>query len=86
MNPSQEAGLQREFKKIVDKADAEELALLKKYNNSFVAAYVVASKMAQILDDAKLKERYEALGEEARATIYGKQVADELVKLEKVTV
>ena len=42
--------------------------------------------MAQILDDAKLKERYEALGEEARATIYGKQVADELVKLEKVTV
>lgn len=37
MNPSQEAGLQREFKKIVDKADAEELALLKKYNNSFVA-------------------------------------------------
>ena len=86
MNPSQEAGLQREFKKIVDKADAEELALLKKYNNSFVAAYVVASKMAQILDDAKLKERYEALGEEARATIYGKQVAGELVKLEKVTV
>lgn len=85
-NPSQEAGLQREFKKIVDKADAEELALLKKYNNSFVAAYVVASKMAQILDDAKLKERYEALGEEAKATIYGKQVADELVKLEKVTV
>lgn len=86
MNPSQEAGLQREFKKIVDKADAEELALLKKYNNSFVAAYVVASKMAQILDDAKLKERYEALGEEAKATIYGKQVAGELVKLEKVTV
>ncbi|HAM83136.1 MAG TPA: AhpC/TSA family protein [Butyricimonas sp.] len=86
MNPSQEAGLQREFKKIVDKADAEELALLKKYNNSFVAAYVVASRMAQILDDAKLKERYEALGEKARATIYGKQVADELVKLEKVTV
>jgi len=85
-NPSQEAGLQREFKKIVDKADAEELALLKKYNNSFVAAYVVASKMAQILDDAKLKERYEALGEEAKAIIYGKQVADELVKLEKVTV
>ena len=59
MNPSQEAGLQREFKKIVDKADAEELALLKKYNNSFVAAYVVASKMAQILDDAKLTRRWE---------------------------
>ena len=50
--------------------EAEELALLKKYNHSIVAAWMVASKMEGV-DEAKLTERYEVLGEEAQATFYG---------------
>lgn len=85
-NPSQLQRLQQEFSKIEDKVQADELALIKKHNDSPVSALVVASKLAATFDDAALKERYEALGEKARATTYGKEVAAELVKLEKVAI
>ncbi|MCR9011123.1 TlpA disulfide reductase family protein [Gabonibacter chumensis] len=84
-NPMRTEGIRKEFQKILTQVEGEELALLKKYSNSTVAAYVVASKM-QGIDEAKLTERYEALGEEAKASIYGKQVADNLAKLQKVAI
>ena len=62
-NPSQLQRLQQEFSKIEDKVQADELALIKKHNDSPVSALVVASKLAATFDDAALKERYEALGE-----------------------
>lgn len=85
-NPAQVQKLKQEFKKIVTKVEAEELALLKKYNDTYVAAYVVAAKLPQTLDEAKLAERYEILGENAKATPYGKQIATELEKIQKIAI
>ena len=82
-SPAQLQGFKQEYQKIVKEVEAKELALLKKYNNSIVAACIVASKMNES-DETKLTERYGVLGEKAKATFYGKQVADRLAKLEKV--
>ena len=84
-NPARLQEFQREFQTILLNVEAEELALLKKYNHSIVAAWMVASKMEGI-DEAKLTERYEVLGEEAQATFYGKRIVDELNKMQKIAV
>lgn len=84
-NPMRAEEVRKEFQKVLTQVGEEELALIKKYHNSIVAAYVVASKM-QGIDETKLAERYEALGEKAKTTIYGKQIADNLAKLQKVAV
>ena len=62
-NPARLQEFQREFQTILLNVEAEELALLKKYNHSIVAAWMVASKMEGV-DEAKLTERYEVLGVE----------------------
>ncbi|WP_292265272.1 TlpA disulfide reductase family protein [Butyricimonas sp.] len=85
-NPAQAQKLQQDFKKIITQVEAEELALLKKYNDTYVAAYVVAAKLPQTLDETKLAERYDILGEKAKATIYGKQIATELAKIQKIAI
>lgn len=77
--------LQQEFSKIEKKVLADELELIKKYSNSPVSAYVVAGKMRG-MDDTKLAERYDALGEKAKATSYGQRVASELEKVQKLAV
>lgn len=84
-NPARLQEFQREFQTILLNVEAEELALLKKYNHSIVAAWMVASKMEGV-DEAKLTERYEVLGEEAQATFYGKRIVDELNKMQKIAV
>ena len=59
-NPARLQEFQREFQTILLNVEAEELALLKKYNHSIVAAWMVASKMEGV-DEAKLgidSERY----------------------------
>ena len=85
-NPAQLQRLQQEFKKIVDKIEADELALIKKYSDSPVSDFVIASKLPQSLDEVKLAERYDALGEKAKATSYGKQIAADLEMMQKVAV
>lgn len=85
-NPAQIQKLQQEFKKIAEKVQAEEHELLKKYNDTYVAAYVVAAKLPQTLDEAKLTERYNILGEKAKATHFGKQIATELEKIQKIAI
>lgn len=45
-NPPQLQRLQQEFKKIVAKVEADELALIKKHNDSPVSAFVIASEVA----------------------------------------
>lgn len=84
-NPARLQEFQREFQTILLNVEAGELALLKKYNHSIVAAWMVASKMEGV-DEAKLTERYEVLGEEAQATFYGKRIVDELNKMQKIAV
>ena len=85
-NPPQLQRLQQEFKKIVAKVEADELALIKKHNDSPVSAFVIASKLPQSLDEVKLAERYDALSEKAKATSYGKQIAADLEMMKKVAV
>lgn len=85
-NPAQMLKLQKEFDKIVTKVQEEELELLKKYGNTFTAAYIVASKMAQVLDEVKLAELYALLGEDARATFYGKLISEELIRMQNVAI
>ena len=85
-NPPQLQRLQQEFKKIEVKVEADELALIKKYNDSPVSAFVIASKLPQSLDEVKLAERYDALSEKAKATSYGKQIAADLEMMKKVAV
>lgn len=84
-NPMQVQRLRNEFSKIETKVLDEELTLLQKYGNSPVAAYMVASKL-QGMDDTKLAERYNTLGEKAKATHYGKQVAAALETMQKTAV
>ena len=83
-NPMQMQKLQENFKKIMAQVETEELALLNKYNDTYVAAYVVYAKLAQAFDETKLEERYNILGEKAKATIYGKHIAKELEKIQKL--
>ena len=85
-NPPQLQRLQQEFKKIAVKVEADELALIKKHNDSPVSAFVIASKLPQSLDEVKLAERYDALSEKAKATSYGKQIAADLEMMKKVAV
>lgn len=84
-NPVRVPEFQKEFQIILLKVEADEFALLKKYNNSMVTAWVVASKTEGI-DETKLTERYDALGQDAKATFYGKRIADELNKMQQVAV
>ncbi len=79
------AKLQQEFSKIENKVLADELALIKKHSDSPVSAYVVAGKMLG-MDDTKLTARYEALGEKAKASFYGKRVAAELAKMQEIAI
>lgn len=85
-NPAQLQKLQQELQEIVTKVEAEELTLLQKYGNSVVAAYVAASGILQGMDETRLTERYNVLDESAKATFYGKQLADELVKMQNVAI
>ena len=84
-SPAQFMQLQQEFQKVVEKVQAEETELIKKYNNSVVTACVIASRL-QGIDEAKLFERYGMLGENAKSSFYGKRRAAEMDKLQKVAV
>ena len=85
-NPAQAQKLRENFKKIITQVETEELALLNKYSDTYVAAYVVYAKLSQSFDETKLEERYNILGEKAKATIYGKQIAAELKKIQKLAI
>lgn len=85
-NPTQAQKLRENFKKIITQVETEELALLNKYSDTYVAAYVVYAKLSQSFDETKLEERYNILGEKAKATIYGKQIAAELKKIQKLAI
>lgn len=66
------------------KAQANQIELFKKYNDSFVSAYVIASTMLGV-DDKNLKECYGLLGANAKSSLYGKQISAYLSRLENIT-
>ena len=64
----------KQFEEAIAVARAEEKALREKYPDLYVIAYVVALGMRGDTEDS-LREKYEALGEVARGTAPGKEIA-----------
>ena len=66
-------------------AQAKTDALVSNNNDTYVAAYIVASE-AGSLEVAQLEEKYAQLGENAKATEPGKQIAERIEKLKATAV
>lgn len=60
-------------------------ALAKANADTYVAAYMLASQMGGLDLDA-LTEKYNALGEKAKASVHGKNIADRITKLNAVAI
>ena len=76
--------LRKQFEDVVEEARLQEKALLEKYANSYVAAYVVAAGMRQ-LELEVLKARYGILSDAAKETVPGRAVEAFIEELEKLT-
>lgn len=85
-NPALVKSLQQKFDKFVAGIQEKEVELLKKHSNTIVAAYVVSAKISMGFDEVKLKALYDLLGENAKSTFYGKRVADELARVQKIAI
>ncbi len=73
-NQAQMDALVQKLEQAVQQARATEMSLLKQNADTYVAALVIASSCRNIKPEL-LKERYALLGENARQTIPGKQIA-----------
>lgn len=75
--------LQDQLASTLAAAQQQEKALLQKYADTYVAAHVVAVSMER-MDESVLREKYDLLGEAAKATVPGQAIAkylDECVTL-----
>lgn len=77
--------IEEQFNKTGEEALAEEEALTKANADSYVAAYMLANKMGG-MDVEELKTQYDLLGENAKATEPGKNIAERIEKLSAVAV
>lgn len=77
--------IEENFNKITEEAEAKENELTKANADTYVAAYMLASKMGG-LDAEVLSEKYELLGANAKATAPGKKIAERIQKLAAVAV
>lgn len=80
-NQMKAQALDQQYGQFVKKAQEAEMNLLKANSNTFVAAYVITQTMQQV-DPAFLKERYNMLGDEAKASGSGLIIADMLARYE----
>ena len=74
-------GLNQQFGQFMKRAQEAEMNLLKANNNTFVAAYVITQSMRQV-EFEFLKERYNLLGEGAKASTSGEMIADMIARYE----
>lgn len=74
-------GLNQQFGQFMKRAQEAEMNLLKANNNTFVAAYIITQSMRQV-EPEFLKERYNLLGEEAKASASGAVIADMIARYE----
>ncbi len=77
--------LQEQFQKVVEDAQAKETELIKANPDSYVSTFVIVSSMGQMELD-QLQERYNLLGEKAKASTQGKAIAAQIAKLESTAV
>ena len=77
--------VQEAYAKLMTDAQAKETELIKANPDSYVSAFVIASGMGQ-MEYEQLKERYNLLGEKAKAGAQGKAIAAQIAKLESTAI
>lgn len=73
------------FNTLAENAQAKEDSLVSANSDSYIAAYILSSKMGG-LDAEELSAKYETLGVNAKATEPGKKIAERIEKLNAVAV
>ena len=79
------AEIDAKFQSFLEDVQAKELDLLKRNADTYVAAYIVYSTMRDIGLE-KLTRRYNLLGEFAKETSYGKAIAAQIERYERVEI
>lgn len=77
--------IQEAYAKLMTDVQAKETELIKANPDSYVSAFVIASGMGQ-MEYEQLKERYNLLGEKAKAGVQGKAIAAQIAKLESTAI
>ena len=77
--------LQEAYAKLMTDAQAKETELIKANPDSYVSTFVIVSGMGQ-MEYEQLKERYNLLGEKAKASAQGKAIAAQIAKLESTAI
>lgn len=77
--------IQEAYAKLMTDAQAKETELIKANPDSYVSTFVIVSGMGQ-MEYEQLKERYNLLGEKAKANAQGKAIAAQIAKLESTAI
>ncbi|MFR7810931.1 MAG: DUF4369 domain-containing protein [Butyricimonas faecihominis] len=77
--------VQEAYAKLMTDAQAKETELIKANQDSYVSSFVIVSSMGQ-MEYEQLKERYNLLGEKAKASAQGKAIAAQIAKLESTAI
>ena len=77
--------VQEAYAKLMTDAQAKETELIKAHPDSYVSTFVIVSSMGQ-MEYEQLKERYNLLGEKAKASAQGKAIAAQIAKLESTAI
>lgn len=77
--------IRSQFEAAEKEAEAKEAELIKSNPDSFVSAFIVASKMGSMELD-QLKEMFDILGENAKNSTYGQKIAERIAKLTAVAI
>ena len=77
--------IQEAYAKLMTDAQAKETELIKANPDSYVSTFVIVSGMGQ-MEYEQLKERYNLLGEKAKASAQGKAIAAQIAKLESTAI
>ncbi len=77
--------VQEAYAKLMTDAQAKETELIKANPDSYVSTFVIVSGMGQ-MEYEQLKERYNLLGEKAKASTQGKAIAAQIAKLESTAI
>ena len=80
-----QATIQEAYAKLMTDAQAKETELIKANPDSYVSTFVIVSGMGQ-MEYEQLKERYNLLGEKAKASAQGKAIAAQIAKLESTAI
>lgn len=77
--------VQEAYAKLMTDVQAKETELIKANPDSYVSTFVIVSGMGQ-MEYEQLKERYNLLGEKAKASAQGKAIAAQIAKLESTAI